>query len=267
MEKVFGYVRVSTQKQVVKGFGISTQRYAIKKYCQEHNLELVQVFIDKGVSGTVVDRPGLTDLLAAFNGIRKVVVLNTSRLWRDDTPKVMIQKTLKLAKADVISIEQPNYSIYSHDPSDYITNAILEALDQYERLNINLKLAKGRRTKARAGSKACGVAPLGYRWTSNAKIETDPEGAAIVQLIYDSYLELESISKVKQYLDEQLLTTQRGKSFSKQAIADILSNDFYIGVVTHGAVKTTGTHEAIIKKTIFKKAQSRLMMNRRNKIG
>ena len=55
-------------------------------------------------------------------------------------------------------------------------------LDQYERLSINLKLAKGRKTKARSGQKACGVAPLGYRWTTNAEIEIDRDGADTVKV-------------------------------------------------------------------------------------
>lgn len=40
----------------------------------------VEVFKDEGISGTVLNREGLNDLLALFNGINKVVVLNTSRL-------------------------------------------------------------------------------------------------------------------------------------------------------------------------------------------
>ena len=103
-EKVFAYIRVSTQTQVEKGYGLLTQRQTIKKYCSTHHMELVELFVDEGVSGTEIDRKGLTELLTAFNGIRKVVVLNTSRLWRSDTAKVLIQRTLRQAHADLISI-------------------------------------------------------------------------------------------------------------------------------------------------------------------
>ena len=41
MEKVYGYIRVSTSTQAEKGHGLDTQRKEIEKYCKAKKLELV----------------------------------------------------------------------------------------------------------------------------------------------------------------------------------------------------------------------------------
>ena len=137
----------------------------------------------------------------------------------------------------------------------------MELLDQYERMSISLKLAKGRKTKVKTGNKGCGTAPMGYKWNSKAEIEIDERQAQIVELIFKKYLELGSISKLKKFLTENGYKTLRDKDFSDQSLYIILTNDFYKGIIRHGELVKEGNQEPIINKITFGKVQASLDKN------
>lgn len=248
----YAYYRVSTQTQAEQN-GIEMQIAEIEKYCKENGIEIAETFKDEGISGTRADREGLNDLLATLEKGDKVIVQNTSRLWRNDSVKVMVHHEMKKCGADIISIEQKTYSIYSKDPNDFLFNGMMELLDQYERMTISMKLAKGRKARAKTGNKPCGTAPYGYKWQGN-EIVIDFNNNLVVQDIFKHYIELKSLAKLKTYCDDNGYKTSTGKDFSKQALKNIIENDFYIGVVTYAGKKTTGEHEPIVERSVFDKA-------------
>ena len=48
---VYGYIRVSTVEQAETGDSLETQEKKIREYCERKNLNLLQIFCDKGISG------------------------------------------------------------------------------------------------------------------------------------------------------------------------------------------------------------------------
>ncbi|EFM12539.1 Resolvase domain protein [Paenibacillus curdlanolyticus YK9] len=259
MTKVVGYVRVSTYGQAKDGYSLFYQLEEIERYCQQNGMELLRVYEDKGISGAAVDEEGLTvereglqELLADLQSLEvsAVIVLNTSRLWRSDMAKVLIQRELKRYKVDVTAIEQPSYSIYNHDPNDFLVNGLLELLDQYQRLEITLKLSRGRKKKAQQGGYAGGGVPYGYRVVKGEKVlQIDDTGAVVVHRLFElkALFSHWSLSQLAMQLNNDGYRTAQGAAFTKVQVKRMLDRaEFYSGMYSYGEVTAPGHYHAII---------------------
>ena len=119
---------------------------------------MIEIFKDEGISGTKanedemsVERDGLLDMLVSLkeNNIQYIVVLSTNRLWRSDLVKVLLHRELKKNNVDIKVIDRLQYSIYTQSPNEIFAKGMVELLDIYERLEIALKLKRGRLQKAK----------------------------------------------------------------------------------------------------------------------
>ena len=288
MCKYYGYIRVSTGTQAEKGYGLEVQREAIEKYAKDNNIELTNIFKDEGISANIHDdddddvlskRHALMEMLAGIEAGDTVIVFNTSRLWRSDMTKVLVRRELMKRKAHIYSIEQPKYDLYSKDPNEFFINSMMELIDIYDRMNIALKLARGRAVKAHKGDKPAGLCPYGYKYADDKKsVVIDEEQAQTVRFIFSEAQKGKSMQGIADALNEKGVPsrfagmtkkTKDGKEvefsgkWNRGAIHAIVHNRFYIGELEHDGQAIQGNHEPIISKVQFGKVNASL--NRRHK--
>lgn len=258
----YGYIRVSTETQAEKGGGLDVQRSAIEKYAKDNGIELARLFCDAGVSGTQENRPALDELL--LETIREgdtIIVHNTSRLWRSIFAQATVMKAVIQAKANIKSIDEPNFDIYlfQKDPENFMITGMMGMLDQWERMTIARKLARGRTSKATKGDKPAGVCPFGYRYTADKKhIEIDPAEAPTVRLMFSEAQKGQSILKITNLLKDKGIKNRKGEDWPRPSVYAVLKNRFYTGVITHQGKEIPGNHEPLISKVQFGKVQSQL---------
>lgn len=270
LPSVYGYIRVSTETQVKKGYGLETQRNAIVDYCKNNNLNLIKIYEDKGISGAVSDseditkREHLIEMLSSLennNDIKTVVVLNTSRLWRNDGSRIIISRDMKRCNSDIISIEQSKFSLYVTDPTEKFFNSLMTAFDQYERDTVVLKLAKGRTTKANKGYKPAGRLPFGYKskyneLTQKKDVVVNHQEAKLIQEIFELYAKNRHIPNIVKQFNTRKIFTQKGNEWTQATLTKMLNNKFYIGILTHAGKEIQGKHEAIISQELWDKTHN-----------
>lgn len=265
----YGYMRVSTETQVEKGFGLDAQRAEIEKYAEKNGLTISEFFTDAGVSGAAKDtaeedeaiskRSGLLELLATIKEGDRVIVLNTSRLWRSDMTKVIIRREIMKRKAQVISIEQPRYDIYATDPNDRLIAGMLELLDEWERASIALKLARGRTVKAKGGDKPAGICPFGYEYAEDKKsVIVNQDEAQIVKFMFTEAQKGRTLTEITNGLNAKGYKTRRGNAWTKGSVRAILRNRFYLGELQHQGKTIKGSHESLVSKIQFGKVAAQL---------
>jgi len=153
--KCFGYIRVSGRSQVT-GDGFTRQQLALRDYCSTHNMQLVRVFKEEGVSGTTenMDRPAWQALMVELhsNGVKTILIEKLDRLARD----LMIQEAaladLRKHGFTLLSTMEPD--LCSSDPTRVLVRHFMGAVAQYEKSQLVIKL-RGARARMKASTGHC----------------------------------------------------------------------------------------------------------------
>lgn len=84
-KRAIGYARVSTDEQAERGVSLDAQRAKIEAWCALHDVELLRVEVDAGISGkAMANRPALQRALSAIKSgeATALVIVDLSRLTR-----------------------------------------------------------------------------------------------------------------------------------------------------------------------------------------
>jgi len=214
MQKAFAYLRVSGKGQV-DGDGFPRQLKAIREHAAAHDIKIVRVFREEGVSGSVenMNRPAWQELMTTLhsNGVRTIVIERLDRLARD----LMVQETaiadLRKNGFTLISVAEPD--LMANDPTRVLMRQLMGAVAQYDKSQIVLKL-RGARQRMKAKDGRCeGRKPYGYYEGEQAVIER-------MEALRASAMGFDRIAK---QLNAEGLQTRTGKPWHGLVVNRILT--------------------------------------------
>lgn len=161
--KAYAYIRVSGQGQV-DGDGLWRQEVAIKRYAKANVLEVMEVFKDEGVSGTVEDRPALAKLMLNLeengHGIKTVIIERLDRLARDLMVQEAIVRDLQKQGYKLISTTEGD-DLCGDDATRKLIRQIFGAVAEYDKSMLVAKLRAARDRKRAKEGRCEGRKPYG----------------------------------------------------------------------------------------------------------
>jgi site-specific DNA recombinase len=180
MKQAALYARVSTAQQEEQGTIASQVKVLKERIAQDgFHLEPTYEFIDDGVSGAHLARPGLDRLrdLASEKAFGVLYLLSPDRLARCYAHQCVVLEELARWGVEVVFLNQP---VSGDSPENRLMVHILGVLAEYERELIRDRLRRGKLYKARQGqvfaiTPAYGydyvpvIQPGGGRWRINER--------------------------------------------------------------------------------------------------
>jgi len=240
---VFLYARVSTPEQAKKDLSIPDQLRQLHEYCQQNNHTIVKEYQEPGVTATDDKRPAFQEMIAAavskqYNATA-ILVLTTSRFFRDALKAKVYKRKLKRYGIKVIAIKQET----TDDPMGNFMEGMFELIDQYESEINAFHTLRGMKENARKGYLNGANAPYGYtrvkvqdeRGNEKAKLEINASEAETVRTIFKLYYNGDKdhyvfgAKNVAMILNEKGFRTRQGQEWNKQYILNILRNPTYTG--------------------------------------
>jgi DNA invertase Pin-like site-specific DNA recombinase len=230
MEKVSAYIRCSSESQI-ENTGLTVQRDRIEKYCVLKGLELVHVYVDPGVSGSIpiCERPEGSKLMQSVRDkeIVGIIISKLDRMFRSTVDCLTTVDQLDKVDCSLHIVDLGGTSIDSRSVTGRFMLTVMAAAIEMERGQIRERVASGRKQRIKE-QRPISRCPFGYKIqeekVDGKSIKTlipNPKEFAALQLIRQ-LRPTTSLPKIAATLNSGGHVTQNGRSWTSGHVQGIL---------------------------------------------
>lgn len=264
------YTRKSSEEGLEQGFNsLDAQREACLAYITSQKAEgwtaVREEYSDGGFSGGNLERPALRKLLDDVKAgkVNIIVVYKIDRLTRS---LMDFAKLVEIFDAHGVTFVSVTQSFNTTTSMGRLTLNVLLSFAQFEREVAGERIRDKISASKRKGIWMGGTVPLGYDIQNRSLVINEKE-AATIRLIYDQYLALGCVRKLKSFLDDKGVKTKAGFLFSRGVLYWLLQNPVYIGKTRHRNQLYDGQHKSIVSLEIWNSVQEKLRSQARRPRG
>lgn len=279
--RVAAYARISSDKDAAF-HSLEAQTDYYEKYVAKHpDWQLIGIYSDNGISGTIVDRPEFQRMLTDCREGKIDLVISKSITRFARNTVVLLEAIHELTDLGIDCYFEKE-QLHSISPDGELLLTLLamyaeeeaRSASENQKWRIKKKFEKGQPWTGRM---------LGYR-LGNGKLEIVPEEAKIVRQIFSDYLSGTSVLAIAKSLNAQEIPSPTGKIWGRTSVHSVLTNEKYTGnmilqktyrpdfrtkkgKINRGEIakyEVTDSHEAIISEEDFAAVQERLRLSQKN---
>lgn len=245
--KIGAYLRVSTDRQVQVFEGsLDTQKYRMLEFVKNKNKdvknwgEIVEFYVDEGLSAGTVKRPQYQKLMADVRSgeVNLILVADISRLSRSVHDFSILLKELELCNASYLSMKE---QFDTTTPAGRLMINMVVNMAQFEREQTSERVAINVSSRAMRGFVSGGKTPFGYDRDKDrpGSFLVNEKEAKDIRTIFRVFLEQGSVGKTIPVIEALGIFPRPTKSrkdglipnkWGYDQLKDLLSNPSYIGI-------------------------------------
>ncbi len=269
------YARVSSDRQDVD-LSVSAQLRALRDHADRNGYVVVREFVDEAESGRVDDRPQFQEMIdeakSSKPSFREILVWKFSRFTRKREHAVAYKSMLRRRGIRVVSITEQA----DDTAAGRLLEGIIETIDEFYSENLAQDVTRGMREAASRGFWMSSEAPLGYNRVmvqdgpkKRPRLEPDSDSSHVVRRMFDMSEAGKSTLDIARILNDEGITSPKGKPWGKTSVHAILINETYTGTLIWGVnakngadpVRVENAFPAIISTAQFNRV-SKLLRSR-----
>lgn len=233
------YIRVSTEDQALHGYSLDGQERVGLELANKLGATQIAVFRDEGISGSVLERPGLQEALdiVQSGGVHFFIVYDPDRLSRVLAHQLLLTEVIEKTgcRLHFVNFER------ERSAEGNLFYAMRGAIAEYERAKFILRSKFGKIQKAKRGLLTHDPGTYGYNYINGeGRLEIDEEQAAMYLRMVSMTQSGSSPEEIERRFNEQGYPGPGGGRWYRASIRRILKNPAYKGTMYLNRVNTEG---------------------------
>ena len=239
---------------------IAAQLEEVKRFAASKGYEIVEEFVDAGITGRTEDRPEFSRLRKIISSgkayFEAVIVWRSNRFARSSRVAQGFRFLLERRNIRLLSVTEPEMN----GSTGVLMNGILDAFNEFYSAQLGEDTFRGMAAAAKQGYAMGGIAPYGLKKVPvildsggiKKKYAIVEEEAAIIRQIYQMYVDGMGLYVIARELTKRGVKTKKGRDWEQSSVHHILHKNrhYYLGNTVFNRTKT------VVKKLVGQKDQS-----------